>query len=157
MLCVIALVLLSLLSCSSVFGIDSVEAARRISDAKTSLADAYEKVASAESAGGNVTTLIGLLNQAAADLDSANVAYANGEFDVALANASECVLYATAAGSDAVQLKGQATSAANEQWMTVLYSVLGIVIFSIILYGVWRWFKRTYWRRVLLSKPEVTD
>lgn len=138
-----------------VYGIGSSEARQRISDGETALTNAFKKVADAETAGANVSALTGRLNEAAGRLGLANSAYADGDFDEALSRASECVNLANGVASDAVELKGQATTAAGGQWMIVVFSVVGAVVFSFVLYGVWVWFRRFYSRKVLGLRPEV--
>lgn len=140
-----------------VYALGSLEARQRIDDGEAALANAFKKVADAETAGANVSALTGRLNDAAGRLDLAGVAYADGDFDGTLSRASDCVNLANGVASDAVELKGQATTAASGQWMIIVFSVVGAVVFSFVLYGVWVWFRRFYGRRVLGLRPEVKE
>jgi len=155
LLCLLVMVLLTVTSQPHVYGLGSTEAMQRINDAEVSLTDAFRKVADAEGAGGNVSSLIGGMNEAAGYLDLAKVAYVNGEFDVAYDKAGECAGLAGNVAGDAVELKGQAAIAAGGWWMVVGFSVVGGVVFSLVLYGVWVWFRRFYARRVSKMRPEV--
>ena len=149
------MVLLTAISQPYVYGLGSVEAMQRINDAEVTLTEAFRKVVDAESSGGNVSSLIVRMNEAAVYLDLAKVAYVNGDFDVAYNKASECANLAGNVAGDAVELKGQAAIAAGGWWMVVGFSVVGAVVFGFILYGVWVWFQRFYARRVSKMRPEV--
>lgn len=137
------------------YGLGSAEAMQRIDAAEASLADAFRKVSDAESAGANVSSLIGRMNEAAGYLDLAEVAYVDGDFDLAYNKASECASLAGNVAGDAVELKSQAAIAAGGWWMVVGFSVVGAVVFSFVLYSVWVWLRRFYARRVLKMRPEV--
>jgi hypothetical protein len=153
----LVMVLLAVTSQPYVHGLGSIEAMHKINDAKVSLTDAFRKVADAESAGGNVSSLIGRMNEAVGYLDLAKIAYVNGDFDVAYYKASECSSLAGNVAGDAIRLKGQAAVAAGGWWIVVGFSVVGALIFSLVLYSVWVWFRRSYARRVSQMKPEVVD
>lgn len=155
LLCLLVVVLLTVTWQPHVYGLGSTEAMQRINDAEVSLADTFREVADAESAGGNVTSLIGRMNEAAGYLELAKVAYVNGDFDVAYGKAGECAGLAGNVAGDAVELKGQAAIAAGGWWMVVGFSVVGAVVFGFILYGLWVWFQRFYARRVSKMRPEV--
>jgi hypothetical protein len=138
-----------------VCGAGSSEAKQRIDDGEAALANAFKAVADAETAGANVSALISQLNETASHLGLADVAYADDDFDEALNSANECVSLANSVSGDAIELKDQATAAASMQWMTVLFSVVGAIVFGFVLYGVWVWFQRYHSQKILGLRPEV--
>ena len=155
LLCLIVFLAVVAMLKPRVYGFENSEARQRIDDGKVALADAFKKVADAETAGANVSVLSGRLNDAADLLDLADVAFTNADFGGALSKANECVTLTNSVVSDAAEFKDQAMIAMNGQWVTVVFSVFGAAVFSVVLYVLWVWFRRFYNRKVLGLRPEV--
>jgi hypothetical protein len=131
------------------------EASVAVADADTALRGAFDAVLDAESAGANVSGLMGRLNDAGVALTGANVALAAGNYSDAVGRAGECRGLADGVVLDAGVLKNDAAAQASRWWVTVLLSVTGSVVFVVVLFLVWRRFKRYYADRLLGSRPEV--
>lgn len=131
------------------------EASAAVANADTALRGAFDAVLDAESAGANVGGLMGRLNDAGVALTGANVALAAGNYSDAFSRADKCRDLANGVLSDAGVLKNDAAAQASRWWVTVLLSVLGSVVFVVVLFLVWRRFKRYYSDRLLGCRPEV--
>jgi hypothetical protein len=88
-------------------------------------------------------------------LTGANVALAAGNYSDAVGRADECKGLADGVFSDAGVLKNDAAAQASLWWVTVLLGVTGSVVFVVVLFLVWRRFKRYYSDRLLGCRPEV--
>lgn len=137
------------------FSAGSAEAAAAVSDADNALRGAFVAALDAESAGANVSGLMGRMNSAGVALTEAQVALTAGNYSDAVSRASECKGLADGVFSDADMLKGDAVSQASKWWVTVLLSVAGSVMFVVVLFFVWRRFRRSYADKLLGSRPEV--
>jgi hypothetical protein len=131
------------------------EASVAVADADTALRGAFDALLGAESAGANVSGLMGRLNEAGVALTGANVALASGNYSDAVGRAGECRGLADSVVLDAGVLKNDAAAQASRWWVTVLLSVTGSVVFVVVLFLVWRRFKRYYSDRLLGCRPEV--
>jgi len=131
------------------------EASVAVADADGALRGAFVAVSDAESAGANVSGLIGRLNDAGVALTGARVALAVGNYSDAVGRAGECRGLADGVVLDAGVLKNDAAAQASRWWVTVLLSVAGSVVFGVVLFLVWRRFKRYYADRLLGCRPEV--
>jgi hypothetical protein len=131
------------------------EASVAVADADGALRGAFGAVLDAERAGANVSGLIGRMNEAGVALTGARVALAAGNYSDAVSRAGECRGLADGVVLDAGVLKNDAAAQASLWWVTVLLGVTGSVVFVVILFLVWRRFKRYYADRLLGSRPEV--
>ena len=131
------------------------EASAAVADADTALRGAFAAALDAESAGANVSGLIGWMNDAGVALTGARVALAAGNYSDAFSRAGECRDLANGVLSDAGVLKNDAAAQASRWWVTVLLGVTGSVVFVVVLFLVWRRFKRYYTDKLLGSRPEV--
>jgi ABC-type uncharacterized transport system permease subunit len=100
--------------------------------------------------------LLSRLDEVGSNLTWAEVALAAGNYSDAVGFAGVCKSEADLVGVDAVGLGNDAVLAAGDWWMMVVFSVVGSVVFVVVLFFVWRWFKRGYLKRVMQSRPEVT-
>jgi hypothetical protein len=135
--------------------IGSEEASAAVADADPALRGAFVAVSDAESAGANVSGLMGRLNDAGVALTGAKVALAAGNYSDAVSRAGECRGLVDGVVLDAGTLKNDAAAQASLWWLTVLLSVTGSVVFVVVLFLVWRRFKRYYADRLLGCRPEV--
>jgi hypothetical protein len=154
---VLLVCLVLILSFPGFFGAGGyVEAASSLDEADTLVCQAFEAVLEAEAAGANVSVLTARLDEAAALLVRAKMLRRSGKLDEAASLIDEAVDIANDVESEASELKTSAS--VNRQNMFLLYStfsVIGAPVFLLVLFFVWRWFKRVYVRGLLKSKPEV--
>jgi len=135
--------------------IGAEEASAVVADADTALRGAFTAALNAESVGVNVSGLMGRMNDAGVALTGARVALAAGNYSDAVSRAGECKGLADGVAADAGVLKNDAAAQASLWWVTVLLSVTGSVVFVVVLFLVWRRFKRYYADRLLGCRPEV--
>ena len=131
------------------------EASVAVADADIALRGAFDALLGAENAGANVSGLIGWMNDAGVALTGARVALASGNYSDAVGRADECRGLADGVVLEASVLKNDAAAQASLWWVTVLLGVTGSVVFGVILFLVWRRFKRYYADRLLGCRPEV--
>jgi hypothetical protein len=113
---------------------------------------------SAESAGSNITNLLNQLSPAISYLDTASNAYRIGEYDIASTNTQLAVPIANEVKGQAIIEKETAReSTQNIFWLTIVFSVTGILVFAIALLILWRVIKRNYPKRILNAKPELLN
>jgi hypothetical protein len=128
----------------------------KLEAANNAIEQAFRAVLDAEQAGANVTGLLARLNVAADLLAQAEIAVRKGdlsvgiEADSALSIAGE-VEAAAVAARDAALDAGQ-----SALYSTVAYSSVGVVVFVLVLFLVWRQLKQSYVRRLFEAKPEVS-
>jgi len=109
-----------------------------VDEAHSRLAQAYEAVAAAEAAGGNVTVLAWRLNEAASLIDAGG--------DVKLDDAVVII--------DEVMATAPSVQAAGEERITTRYIVTGVVLVLLAAAGVLVWFRgsRWYWSAWLRAR-----
>jgi hypothetical protein len=125
-----AVVLVLMLSVAAVpvrvFAVATADEARlAIDGAQAQIITCYGAVAEAESAGGNVTELAGVLNDAGALLSLARVAFGRGEFDLALEFSLNCWGKLEGFTDGAVALRD---SAARERSLDLMVNVDGSIV-----------------------------
>lgn len=138
------------------FAVTSQEASASVAGADQALRAAFVSAYEAEQSGANVSGLLVRLDDAGSDLTRAEAALAAGDYSGAASLAATCKSLANGIGSDASVLKGDAVAAAGNWWMTMVFSVVGSVVFGVILLFVWRRFSRGYLKRIMRSRPVVT-
>lgn len=138
------------------FAVTVQEASDDVASADQALRVAFSSVLDSEQSGANVTALLTRLDDAGSDLTRAETALAAGDYSGAASLAATCTSLANGVGGDAGVLKGDAVAAAGNWWMTVVFSVVGSVVFAVVLLFVWRRFSRGYLKRLMRSRPEVT-
>lgn len=130
----------------------------RLQQANAALGQAFTSVSSAESAGANVTSLVDRLNVAANLLAQAENAYRTGNNITAIAD-SAAVLPITQQVTSAAQAAKQTalSSNQNEFWKAIVIAISAIACFVLILFLIWRTFKKSYISRLMKSTPEATN
>jgi len=132
------------------------EASSSVGEADVAVRRAFNATLDAERAGANVSGLILRLNEAGGILAEAEIALKDGNSSEAASKAGQCIRIAQSVKSDADVLKASALDEAQTVfWTSLTFSVVGIVVFVVVLALVWRWFKGGYVRRMLSMKPEV--
>lgn len=126
-----------------VFCLSRAEAEIAIQSAESELLKCYNAVYEAEEAGANVSSLLGVLNEACWLLSKAKIAFNDGDFDSACGNASECIRRLEGITSQANSLKLEAEQASR---MDFLINYVGSAVGSIAVvvggYTIWLFLKR---------------
>jgi len=131
-------------------------AASGLTDAESVVVSAYQVVLKAEQAGANVSGLLVRLNEAEGFLTRARMAYELGDFEKAASFANSSRNIGVEVENAAVELKDSALSeGAQRMWFMMTGSIVGVVGVFLGSFWVWTVFKRRYYRRVLMLKPEV--
>jgi predicted PurR-regulated permease PerM len=134
------------------------QTASKLQAANTSVEQAFNAVLAAEKAGANVTNLLNQLNGASDLLAQAENVYRIGDNNKA-ANDADAVL-PIAQQVTAVAQTAQGSVSASIQaavFPTVAFTVEGAVVFVLVLFLVWSWFKRRYIKSLSDAKPEVSS
>ena len=128
----------------------------KLQAAESAIEHAFNMVLDAEKVGANTTVLISRLNvaadllaQAKNDYKSDNFTLATNKADSILPITQEVSSLAQAAGTDAL------SKDKTEFWYTLVYSLIASVVFVLVLFAVWRWFKSRYFKNLANSKPLV--
>jgi hypothetical protein len=130
----------------------------KLQTASNALERAFNVVLGAEKAGGNVTQLLVKLNTAGVLLAEAQNAYNSGNTTNVSFIADNVRQIADQVNSDAVNLRNASVlNSQNSFWLTLVFSVVGAVVFGVSLFIVWRRFKRDFIKKLLGSKPEVVS
>lgn len=133
-----------------------VEAASSLDGAEALVCEAFEMVLGAEEAGVNVSIFMADLDEAGALLAEAEILRRSGSVDKAVSLADQAVVIANNVEREALELKNLASvNRQNVFWLSSVFSLVGASVFLIVLFFVWRWFRRVYVRRLLKMKPEV--
>jgi CHASE3 domain sensor protein len=148
---------LGLLSVNSVIA-QTDQAAGKLQAANMAVDQAFVAVLDAEKAGANVTNLLSQLNIVDGDLASAENSYRTGDLNNAV-NQADNVLPLTQQITSAAQSAKQDALASerNATWTSVALTVVGSFVFVLVLFIVWRYFKRYYINELSEAKPEVVD
>jgi len=129
-----------------VFAVATADEARvAVDGAQAQIITCYGAVVEAEGAGGNVTELAGVLNEAGVLLSRARVAFENGEYDVAVEFSSNCTGMLVGFTDRAVTLRD---SAAHERSLdfvvNVVGSAVGAVAVVVVGWVLWVYLKKRY-------------
>jgi hypothetical protein len=128
-----------------------------INDAENAIGNALRSVQKAEKLDANVSGLVTDLNVAGTLLDEAETAFKNGNLDTALEKSDQSLVTATKVLDEANVLYDSASVDAQGRFLvTLTFSTVGAVLFVIVLVLLWRWFSRSYVKKMLKMKAEVT-
>ncbi len=151
-------VLVIFVACAFVFptSADESSAALALSRAEGDAGAAFEAILEAEQVGADVSGLQVRLSEAEQALAEANVAYRLGDFDESVRLADVCSVISgdLRRDAEAVWLAGYEVWYFNLS-VRVIGSLVAVGAVGFGVFGVWRVFKRRYYRRVLEMKPEV--
>ncbi|MGD0451252.1 MAG: hypothetical protein ABSA79_09405 [Candidatus Bathyarchaeia archaeon] len=132
------------------------QTASKLQAANTAVEQAFKAVLDTEKAGANVTDLRVQLNNAEGILAQAENSYRTGDLTTAATKADNVIPIAQQVKTSAQEAKQNAlVSSLNALFTTIVFTVDGIFVFLLILFLVWRWFKRRYIRSLSEAKPEV--
>jgi hypothetical protein len=129
-----------------------------IQQADSSLSNAFVRVLEAEAAGGNITNFIIKLNSAGELLSSAQNAYRSGNLGNVARDADTARLIAEQVSSDASAVKDSSIRDGQINLiLTSAFSVVGALVFLVVLFLLWRSFKRLHIKSFHHMKPKVVD
>ena len=135
----------------------SDQTASKLQVANIAVGKAFNAVLDAEKAGANVTVFLDQLNYAANILAQAENSNRTGNSTAAAAQADSVLPIAqevTTLAQDAKQtalVSGQITV-----WTIIAFTLIAGFVFVLVLFLVWRRFKRSYIDSLSEAKPEVT-
>ena len=126
--------------------------------ANSVVGEAFNAVLEAEKVGGNVTQLLVRLDTAGTLLADAQNDYNSGNTANVTSLVDNALQIANKVNADALNLRNVSlVESQNSFWLTLIFSVIGAIVFGGSLLFVWRRFKRSYTMKLLSSKPEVVD
>ena len=126
----------------------------KLQAANNSVAGAFNAVFAAEKAGASVSGLLAQLNVADGALAEAENSYRAGDSNTAAAQAGSVLSIAQQVTTAAQSAEQTATvSSQNAVWYTITFTVIGAFVFVLVLFMVWRWFKRRYINNLSQAKP----
>lgn len=129
-----------------------------INAADASINQAFKNVLTIEKAGGDVTELLARLNDAGELLAEAENAYKSGNMTEVASKAQSARTIANQVNSETLNMRFLSLIGAQDSlWLILILSVVGAVVFSLILFFMWRRFKSSYLKRLLDMKPEVAE
>jgi tetratricopeptide (TPR) repeat protein len=141
-----------------VFAFSEDEAALVVNEAEETLASTFEAVKEAETNGADISAFSELLKDATQLLSQAYTYFRVGDFDKAEKFANLALEIGREVKSIALSL-GEIKSdlPTKEMWDTVIGSV--IAVFVVVIAGLlgWIFFRRLYYRRKSVMKPEVAS
>jgi CHASE3 domain sensor protein len=133
-------------------------AASKLQSANTAVNRAFNAVLDAETAGANVTDLLAQINTADGILAQAENSYRTGDINTASTQADSVLPMAQQVTNDAQSAKQTAiVSNQNTFLSTIALTIIGVFLFILVLFLVWRRFKQNYINRLSESKPEVVS
>jgi hypothetical protein len=133
------------------------QAASKLQLAQTRVDQAFVAVLDAEKAGANITDLLVQLNIAQNILAQAENSNRIGEFNATVNYADTVIPLAQQVTGAAQNAKQTAlVSSQNALLATIALTIIGTIIFILILLLVWRKFKQYYIKNLSEAKPEVT-
>ena len=134
------------------------QTASQLQAAKTAVNQAFNAVSDAEKAGADITGLLSQLSYADNVLATAENSYRNGDLTKAGIQADSVLPMAQQITTSAQTAKQTATvNTQNALYTTVASTVIGSIVFLVVLFVVWRLFKRYYVNNLSESKPELVN
>jgi hypothetical protein len=134
------------------------QAASKLQAANTAVNQAFNAVLDAEAAGANVTDLLAQINTAEGILAQAENSYRTGDTNTAATQADHVLPIANKVTSDAQSAEQTAiVSTQNANLSTIALTAIGIFAFILVLFLVWRKFKRNYIENLSEAKPELVN
>lgn len=127
-----------------------------ITEAQSSINQAFTNVLAAEQSGGDVTDLMLKLNNAGALLAEAENSFRSGAFDGISSKAVSARMIANQVNDDALALRNESSLVfQNVLFLNLMFSIIGSILFSLLVLFAWRFFKRRFINRLLDKQPKV--
>jgi hypothetical protein len=134
------------------------EATLVLNEAEATLSSSFEAVKEAEANGADISGFSGLLKDATQLLAQAHTSFRGGDFEKAERFANLAFEIGNVVKSTALSL-GEIKSdlPTKEMWDTVIGSVFAVFVVAIGSFLSWSFFRRLYYRRKSVMKPEVAS
>ncbi len=133
-------------------------ATSKLQAANNAVDQAFNAVLDAEKAGANVTDLLAQINVAEGLLAQAENSDRTGNTNTAATQADSVLPIAQQVTNEAQNAKQTAiVSSQNALWSTIALTAIGVFVFVLVLFLVWRRFKRNYIERLSEAKPELVS
>jgi hypothetical protein len=130
----------------------------KLQAANDALSRAFNVVLDAEKAGANVTDILTQFNYAAEVLAKAEDSYRVGNLDQAIIQSDSVFPITQQVTVSAQNAKQAALASSNNPFLfTAALKVIAAIIFILVLFLVWRRFKRGYVNNLSEVKPEVNS
>lgn len=130
----------------------------KLESANLEFKEAFIAVYNAQVVGANVTSLIGQLNDGADLLSQAENAYLQSDFTAVIIKSEGVILLAQEVNSAAQNAKQFAyASGQSALLLTLGFSIFGGLIFIVVLFLVWTWFKQRFIGNLVPEKSEVQN
>lgn len=141
-----------------VFASSADQVSSVLKEAEESVASTFEAVKEAEANRAEISGFSGLLKDATQLLAQARISFSVGDFDKAEKFANLALEIVNEVKSEALSL-GEIKSdlPIKEMWDTVIGSVISVFIVVIVGFLSWTFFKRLYYRKKSVMKPEVAS
>ena len=153
---IVVLFVLSLLLSLCVESVKAENENALITEAQSSINQAFTNVLAAEQSGGDITDLMLKLNNAGALLAEAENSYRSGAFDDISSKAASARMIANQVNDDAIVLRNESSLAfQNFLFFNLMVSIIGSILFCILIWVAWRFFKRRFINRLLDKQPKV--
>ncbi|MEJ2241416.1 MAG: hypothetical protein P8Y18_04660 [Candidatus Bathyarchaeota archaeon] len=120
---------------------DEEDAAIVISNAESFIGETFESILLAEQAGANVSNLLDQMTIGGEYLSEANVMYRAGAYEDAVLFADLSIETVNEIRAESLQLIGTAENNFN---LTIFWSILGVILVSIVGFVSWSFFKKYY-------------
>jgi hypothetical protein len=132
------------------------EATLTLNEAEETLALTFEAVKEAETNGADISGLSELLNDATELLAQAHNSFNVGDYDKAENFANLVLQFGNDLKRMALSLEEiKSDLPAKELWDTFIVSVIGVIIVVILTFLSWTIFKKFYYKRTSIMKPQV--
>ena len=134
------------------------QADSKLQAANSAVEQALNAVLDAERAGANVTDLLSQLNYAEGKLTQAEISFRTGYSNKAAVQADNVLPIAQQVTTAAQVAKQTALDSGQISfWSSIVSTVVGALVFVLVLFLVWGWFKRSYFKSLSDAKPEVVS
>lgn len=129
-----------------------------INNAAATINQAFNNLLAVEKAGGNISQLLNELNEAGLLLADAKNSYRNNNLSSVITKAQEAREIAIKVNNETLNMRFVSLIGTQDSlWLTLVFSVVSAIIFTVLLLLIWRRFKRDYISKLLDMKPEVID
>lgn len=141
-----------------VFASSADQVSSVLKEAEESVASTFEAVKKAEANSAEISGFSGLLNDATQLLAQARNSFSVGDFNKAEKFANLALEIVNEVKSEALSLGAiKSDLPAKEMWDTVIGSVISVFVVVIVSLLSWSFFKRLYYRKKSVMKPEVAS
>jgi len=130
----------------------------KLQSANNAVGRAFEAVLDAEKAGANVSQLLVKLNTAGELLSEAQNTYNSKNTSNVTAIVENAHQIADQVNADAINLRNDSLiKSQNNILFTLIFSIVGAIVFGILLVLVWRKISHAHVKKTLEMKPEVIE